>query len=320
MSAPDDFVPPAPLPAHSSGFYLPVAAIHVPPRIRAVDGAWVQTLAASFEDKGMDTPITVRPVEGADGHVTYSLVIGAHRLAAAKVLDWPNIRTLIRHFTDDEARLAEITENLERRELDKLDFGIFYIERKEVEERLGLRNSHGGDRRSGAGNGKSQNLATCPGSGRFTAEIADKIGRSERSVQLTIQIVKALDPETIELIRGTRLANNESNLVKLGREQNPIKRRALAQAMLDGAPTIQAARVAIGDEDAPSGDPQPVYLAQLHTAWAKADLATRQLFLDDIDAAFLTMPTEAEAKADRRAAAKAAPAPAQGRQSRKGVR
>jgi len=317
MSAPDDFVPPAPLPANASGFYLPVAAIHVPPRIRAVDDAWVQTLAASFEDKGMDTPITVRPVEGADGQVNYSLVIGAHRLAAAKVLDWPNIRTLIRHFTDDEARLAEITENLERRELDKLDFGIFYIERKEVEERLGLRNSHGGDRWSGAGKGKSQNLATCPG--RFTAEIADKIGRSERSVQLTIQTVKALDPETIELIRGTRLANNESNLVKLGREMNPIKRRALAQAMLDGAPTIQAARVAIGDEDAPSGDPQMVYLAQVHTAWAKLTLGVKLSFLADIDAAFLTMPTEADAKAARRAPAKAAPAPAKGRQSRKGV-
>ncbi len=291
MTSPEPFLPPEPIPAGSTGFFLSVSAIYIPQRIRAVDQAWVQMLAASFEEKGMDTPITVRPFESADPSLKYSLVIGAHRIAAATSLNWSTIRATVRHLDDDEARLAEIEENLMRRELDKLDFGIFYIERKEIEERLGLRATHGGDRRSDASAIKSTDLSTWSPSPRFTAEVAEKIGRSERTVQRAIAAVKALDPDTIRLIRGTPLANNESKLQDLGREGNPIKRRNLAQAMLDGAKTVHAARVAIGDEPPPpeGGDPQGVALAKLHDGWGKANEATRLEFLHDIKAAYLTV-------------------------------
>lgn len=285
MTMSDDFVPPAPVPAASNGAALPVSALQVPSRIREIDAAWVEALAASMEERGLDTPITVRPVEG-DGPTSYILVAGAHRLAAAKLLGWPSIKCVVRYLDDDEARLVEIDENLLRRELHVLDKAIFLTERKRLYEARFPATQHGKNPKGG----ESQTLRLSVLPPRFTADAASKTGFSERAIQLAVQLATNLDDEAIRNIRGLPIADNQAALISLSKEP-PAKQRTLTAAMRDGgARTVAQARVAAGFEDAPSGDPQPVYLAQLHTAWAKADIATRQLFLDDIDAAYLTVP------------------------------
>jgi len=72
---------------------------------------------------GLMTPITVRYHEdrpSADSTDSFELIAGRHRLAAAKSLDWERIDVVEIECSDTEARLWEISENLHRAELTKL--------------------------------------------------------------------------------------------------------------------------------------------------------------------------------------------------------
>ena len=274
----------------------------MPPRIREVDQAWVEALAASFDDHGMDTPIVVRPLDhdpvkdGAAVLAAYELVAGAHRLAAATLLGWSSIKAVVRHLDDDEARLVEIDENLMRRELHVLDRAIFLAERKRLYEARNPQTGHGGDRKGI----KSQTLRLDLLPARFSADAAAKTGFSERAVQLAIQIATDLDDEAKRNIRSLPIADNQAALIALSREP-PARQRTLSAKMRDGeATTVAAARGAAGFE-APSV-PNPIMdkLAALHSAWGNAPPETRRLFLEDIGAVFTSAAAEQAAPAKPR--------------------
>jgi ParB/RepB/Spo0J family partition protein len=77
-------------------------------RLRPLEPALVETLAASMKETGLLHPIAVR--QTPDG---YHLVLGRHRLEAARQLKWQTIRASI--FFDmraDQAALAEVEGNL----------------------------------------------------------------------------------------------------------------------------------------------------------------------------------------------------------------
>jgi ParB family chromosome partitioning protein len=72
-------------PTAAGGLTLPLARIHVPENVRALNAEHVDALAASIALQGMLVPIVVCPVE-ADLAATgfeYELVAGFHRVAAA---------------------------------------------------------------------------------------------------------------------------------------------------------------------------------------------------------------------------------------------
>ena len=84
----------------------------------------VGTLAQSIEDRGLDSPIIVRPV--GDG---YQLVSGFRRfVACAKVLKWASIPAFVKNLTEEQARLANFSENVERKQLTLWD-EIMFIKR-----------------------------------------------------------------------------------------------------------------------------------------------------------------------------------------------
>jgi uncharacterized ParB-like nuclease family protein len=91
-----------------------VEDIYVGERLRALDPKAVATLAESMKTIGLQTPISVRRVEGPN---TLRLVVGRHRLAAAQVLGWEEIDCLLLDKDDIDALLWEIDENLARAEL-----------------------------------------------------------------------------------------------------------------------------------------------------------------------------------------------------------
>lgn len=232
------------------------------------------------------------------GHVI--LVAGAHRQRAAEILGWTVIPAILREIDEDQARLVEIDENLMRRELNALDRAIFLLERKEVHERLHPETRHGGDRRAI----KSQSLRLDPK--RFTAEVADKIGLSERAVQTAIQLATNLDREAAKLLRGTPMANNQNALMKLATEP-AAKQRTLALQVRDGgARTLDAARQAAGFLEPTIDDPQKRYLAVLLDTWVqKADADTRAQFLAKIGATMASDPLAAPAgRASRKGGAR----------------
>ena len=102
---------------------ISIDAILVPAGRRRLDPAWVETLAFLIAEQGQKTPIEVM----RDGE-SLTLVAGAHRLAARKqsgdTVILANV-TLREDFESEaEITLAEITENLGRRELSALDRAV----------------------------------------------------------------------------------------------------------------------------------------------------------------------------------------------------
>src|SRR5262249_10918331 len=92
--------------------------IVVPESHRAVDPAVVDSLAESMKRVGLLSPILVRSSK-KDGEPAV-LIAGRHRLEAAKALGWTSIDGYCLDVTEAEARMREITENLHRSDLTKL--------------------------------------------------------------------------------------------------------------------------------------------------------------------------------------------------------
>src|SRR5215471_13617828 len=89
-------------------------------RLRPLDAEWVAKLERSIAAIGLQTPITVRYATGyLDDKPT--LVVGVHRLQAVKNLSWTEIPVHVFDGTEREARMWEISENLDRHELTVLE-------------------------------------------------------------------------------------------------------------------------------------------------------------------------------------------------------
>lgn len=96
---------------------IAIEDIKVENRLRVADPAEVQRMAESIEQIGLQTPITVRRT--ADDDIV--LVSGLHRLQAVRALGWDKMQCRIAPIDEQTARLWEISENLHRAELSKLE-------------------------------------------------------------------------------------------------------------------------------------------------------------------------------------------------------
>ena len=88
----------------------------------------VEELSQSIEQDGLLFPVDVQPIkeiEGAPPGFRYRLVCGFRRLAACRLLGWDTIPARIRTgLTERQAALMNLTENLERKELNTLEEAI----------------------------------------------------------------------------------------------------------------------------------------------------------------------------------------------------
>lgn len=234
-------------------------------RLRPVDPDWAAALADSFEERGQDVAIEVRP----DGDA-YKLTCGAHRLAAAALLGWSTIRAIVVPRSDDEARLVEIEENLLRSDLVEIDRARFLYDRKLLRERMYPETRHGA---APKGKNKIANLATRPR--RFTAEAAEKFGLGERTVQRACQIAEALGPDMLARLRGTSLADNQSQLAALARLSEQ-ERETVVSAILNDGEAFSGALRAAGLKPEEDAD-EAVYRA-LVGAWSRASNKVKRRF------------------------------------------
>lgn len=259
------------------GIQIRVAEIFDGNRLRPVDRDWVSALASQFHVEGQEQPIVLRTTV-ADENLAhpYALVIGAHRLAAAKALGWDTVRAEVRDYTPLRARLAEIDENLFRHELNPLDRAIFLHERRRVWDALNPESRHGGDRKS-KGEGKSQGLRLDPK--RFTKEAADRCNLSERTVQAALALASALTPETVSILRGSDWSRNGAELQRLAAE--PAERQLVLATIhaRDGVSTVAKARVVAGDAPTGEGDPQEDLFRRIVSNWQRLDAKGRKRFL-----------------------------------------
>lgn len=230
-----------------------------PAPIRPVDEDYAAALAVSMREASQLQPILVRPRETSDGPA-YELVAGGHRLRAAQIAGLAFIDAEVRDLTDTEARIAEIDENVVRKELSALDRALSLAERKRLYEEAYPEARHGGDKgfkrakKTNKNNSEIQvaNLATWS---RFSKDAAKKTGLSERSIQRAAELANSLDAETVQLLRGTRLADNAAALKKLAALEPPVRRDVAHKLGFGEARSIRQALEQLGLTEPSEKDP-----------------------------------------------------------------
>ncbi|RUY07800.1 hypothetical protein EOA25_14830 [Mesorhizobium sp. M2A.F.Ca.ET.040.01.1.1] len=190
---------------------IAIDAIDVPAGRRRLDPAWIETLADLFSSQGQLSPIEL--IAAGD---RYRLVFGGHRLAAARQLGWPKIGAVVKSHEDfaseAEIILAEITENLARRELSVLDRAVDIARWREIYEATHLLNK-GGRRRKDA---DPEELSTK--FGLSFSEAAQKAFRLSRASIFNAVKIASIAAEVRDRIALHPIADNQSELLALAGE------------------------------------------------------------------------------------------------------
>lgn len=183
---------------------------------RAVDESKVRELAQSMAEIGLINPITVTQ--------NNTLITGAHRLAAAKLLGWTEIEATVSELEGIRAELAEIDENLMRHELHYIDRGQAFERRDELLTKAGLRAKAGDNQHT-----RGSEIISPP---KTTASIAKDIGVTARTVQQEKQIARDILPEAQEAIKAADLPKTDA--LKIARME-PREQMKVAERLSEGA-------------------------------------------------------------------------------------
>ena len=184
-------------------------------RKRKLNEDKVKELAESMNLLGQLEPITITKDN--------VLLAGWHRLEAAKLLGWDEIKAEVFEGNEIECELAEIDENLMRNDLTILEQGEHLARRQELIGRNVGRYA------------KSNGSTVLPL--KTTAEIAKDIGLSETSAQRRMQAARNIVPEVKEAIRNTEIANSTTQLLQLARLA-PAEQIEVARNITDGVSSI----------------------------------------------------------------------------------
>ena len=187
---------------------------------RKIDEKTVNELMGSIECYGLINPVTV------DKNMV--LIAGNHRLQACKRLGWEEIECTVMDLDKMKAELAEIDENLIRKELDFIEQGEQLARRKEIYEALHPETKNGGGRKS------EIRWPRRPSDSQksFSEDTASKTGISDRSIRKKIQIARDLQPEVKEIVRESGIGSELA--VKLARIKDPEEQKDTAQKLAAG--------------------------------------------------------------------------------------
>lgn len=255
---------------------IPLDQIDDQDRLRPINPDHVQLLAENIQQMGqLLQPIAVRHLR--DG--AYKLMAGGHRLAAVRRLGWAEIPAFVFDATLDEARLAEIDENLVRHELNPLDRAVFLAERKALYERLHPETRHGAQGGRGAKRNEGDTLS-------FSKDTAARVGLDERTIQRAVMIASRLAPDVRGRIAGSPIARTQSELVMLARLP-PAEQRAVVDEMLAESPrarSVAAALRLISGGQPAENNPDSDKFAKLVSLWGRSGPMARRDFLTHLAA------------------------------------
>ena len=245
--------------------------IGVGERLRAVDADYVALIAASMAETGQMQPIEVRKTMGG-----YALVAGAHRLAAAVLLEWPEIDAVVFVGSDIDAELREIDENLFRHDLSALDRAIF----------LGKRKALFAKQNPDAARGRAGAAARWHGTRNFNfaAETEKKLGISKSTVKRAGVLYAGLLGGVRVRLAGTEWAHKEAQLFALSRLSQE-EQRLVADLLLHPTQprrSVAEARDEIGGRQAVIISPDEDQFRRLMGAWSKAGKIARGKFIDNL--------------------------------------
>lgn len=201
---------------------IEIDMIDIPPGRRAVELKKVSGLASSIKELGLLEPIGLT--------MGLSLIWGRHRLEACRSLGMKKIPAILSTMDAIHARLAEIDENLHRNELSKADRAVALVERKKIYEDL-----HPETKRGAAGVASrlgELTAETAVSQPSFVADTAERTGMSERQIRDYVAVGKTLDKRAFELIKGTRVEDNLTELTAMSK-LSPDMQIKCAQAIKD---------------------------------------------------------------------------------------
>ncbi|HUA59379.1 MAG TPA: ParB N-terminal domain-containing protein [Verrucomicrobiae bacterium] len=191
---------------------IPIRAIF--PRVggllRKIKPEYVNLLAESIKEIGLQTPISLHVIPNVDEYTpfshngnTYELAAGNHRLEACKQLGWTEIPAFLLDLPEVERALWEIDENLARGELTPVERAELLKKRKALYLAQHPETKHGGDRKSEERRKKNQdtNLVSCSSPSAFIDDTAAKTGISRTDIARSIHRAEAIVPEVMEVIR-----------------------------------------------------------------------------------------------------------------------
>jgi len=249
-------------------------------RARPVDEDHALAIAASMAERGLINPITVRSTPNAKkGETPYTLVAGGHRLRGAELNQWAEIDAIIVSADAVEAQLIELSENIFRNELSKLDRPLFVMKFREIVEEKHGKISRGGDQRA---KGNDYPLQLTPGK-ELSKLVQERLGFGAETYKLVTRIGQNLRPELRAVLRGTEAENDQSMLLKLAKL--PKDEQVKIAAALKEEPDLKRA-LAFTKPPALVATPAPVsqssLLTKLTAAWDDASEETRAAFLEYI--------------------------------------
>lgn len=243
-------------------------------RLRLPDPDAVAAIALSMDERGLMHPITVAAPKKGD---RFRLIAGLHRLSAARLLGWSEIAASMFAGKGLEARLLEIDENLFHRPLSPLDRAAHLAERKRIYEELYP------ETRGGAAGGIARWYANEKIS--FASETAERLGISERLVQLAVARHTKIAPDVRAQIALTWVADKGTELDALARLEPAEQRRVIRALLSDDKdrPRNVAAATALlrGTRATPPAADDMAFKALL-SAWDRAPKRVRDRFVDHL--------------------------------------
>lgn len=255
---------------------IPLSSIHVGERARPIDEGHALAIAASMAERGLINPITVRATPAANrGKTPFTLVAGGHRLRAAELNQWQEIDTIVVSVDAEEAQLIELSENIFRNELTKLERPLFVMKYRELHEEKFGKISRG---RYADQKGNDYPFILAPGR-ELSNEVQDRLGIGAETYKLVTRIGRNLRPELRSLLRGTAAENDQSALLRLAKlpADDQLK---IAAGLREGASLKQALDWLTGPK--PEVDPQEEIFRKVCALLTKADDATLSRVLEHI--------------------------------------
>lgn len=195
---------------HAALRNVDIAAVQVPPwRLRALGDT--DALRESIATTGLLQPVVL------DASLT--LVCGLHRLEACRALGWKSIPAWVQSLDGPRAQLAEVDENLCRRELTVLERAEHIALRRKLWEEMNPAPPAEGKK-------KPPKRPEAPLTA-FVDDTAKKTGRAAAAVREELRIGEL--PEDVRATaRETAVRDNKKELLALTRMPEEEQRRAVA--------------------------------------------------------------------------------------------
>jgi ParB-like chromosome segregation protein Spo0J len=189
--------------------------------MRSVDSNKVKQLADSIAMFGLRHPVTI-----SDDNY---LISGNHRVEAVKSLGKKTIRAEIVHVSGLLARILMVEENLIRADLTSLEQAEYLAEHNKLLIELGQRAPVGKPVSA-----KNDNARSSAPKQKTTKEIAKEMGMAERTLQEKIQIASDIDQSARDKLRGTDIADNKSELLRLAKVDGAEDQNAVVDSVIKG--------------------------------------------------------------------------------------